>query len=219
MRGSVRSGLIAVAAVCLFALFASNALAADPNLFYTNNAETQALPDAQGNNGGVKGFGYPIEFANSGNLKLTATGFSNTCEEGELDTYLNHNTEALVDAMLVGGQFECEFPTFLATPSTADAVFKGANEVVVKELKFLVQVGAANCVFTTPVAGIKGTWTNAVGGEEGLGSTIEFSAVTLSGSGTGCPTSWTLTAKFGAETFLQAEVPESAFDTEQVFYG
>jgi hypothetical protein len=218
MRGSARSGLVAVAAVCVFAFVSSNALA-DPNLFYTNSAETQALPDAQGNNGGVKGFGYPVEFGNSGNLTLTATGFSNTCTEGELDTYVNHNTEALVDAALVGGQFECESPTYLATPSTADAVFKGANEVVVKELKFLVQVGPANCVFSTPAAGVKGTWANAANGEEELGSTVEFSAVTLTGTGTGCPPSGTLTAKFGAETFLQAEVPESVFDTEQVFYG
>jgi hypothetical protein len=218
MRGSVRSGLVAVAAVCVFAFVTSNAVA-DPNLFYTNSAETQALPDAQGNNGGVKGFGYPVEFVNSGNLTLTATNFSNTCTEGELDTYLNHNTETLVDAALVAGQFECEFPTYLATPSLADAVFKGTSEVVVKELKFLVQAAGANCTFTTPAAGIKGTWANVAKGEEELGSTVEFSAVSLTGSGTGCPTTGTLTAKFAAETFLQAEVPESAFDTEQVFYG
>ena len=82
-----------------------------------------------------------------------------------------------------------------------------------------MQAGGNNCTFTTPAAGIKGTWTNAVGGEEEPGSTIEFSGVTLNGTPSPCPATATFTGKFGAETFMQAEFTGSPFDTEQVFYG
>ncbi|HWY90504.1 MAG TPA: hypothetical protein VNY31_07505 [Solirubrobacteraceae bacterium] len=221
MRGSTRIGLLAVSIVCLFALTATSALAR--TAFYQEKPTTKLLPDAASNNG-IAGYGYPIEFVNSSELKLEATGFSNPCAEGEIDTYLNHNTAVAgkaVEASLVAGQFECANPTFLATPSTATAVFEETgNKFTVKGLKFLVSVGAANCVFETPETGVKGTWTNAVAtAEEGLGSTIALSGVELeSKSGGICPKIGKLTATFGAETFTQTDPENTAFDSERVVY-
>jgi hypothetical protein len=232
MRGPTRIVMAAAVAVCIFALAAASA-SADRNQFYTAAGETQLLPDAEGQPAasfGVAGFGYPIELVNSGNLKLEALGglFKNECTEGEIDTYLNKNSEAanLVEAVLVAGQFECENYTILATPSAAKAVFAAAAlEATVTGLKFVVETGATGatkCEFVTPVAGVKGVWVNkgAVVTEEELGSTLTFTKVKLTGvtlAGT-CPAEGELTAKFGVETYLQT-APAQPFDTEQVFYG
>jgi len=191
---------------------AASAFAQEQQL-YTNNAETQALPDAAGNNGGTAGFGYPIELVNSGELELKAGTLVNKCQEGELDTYLNKNTEALVEAIFVAGQFECDNPTLLATPSAGKAVFTGASTVTVKSLKFLVlPVGTAlKCTFAEPAAGIVGVWANvgAVAVEEELGSNVTFTKVKLVGTGTECPKEGELTARFAVETYLQSEATGS----------
>jgi len=221
--------LLAVAAA-LSGIVASSASAR--NLFRSEKAgepKSFVLPDAAGvstvKGGWVAEFGYPIEFVNSGNLTLTATGFSNTCTEGELDTYLNHNSEALnvVELAAPAAQFECEFPTALSTPSGANAVFAAAAlELTVSNVSFLVTVGeAVKCVFFTKPEGMKATWTNAVGGEEALGSTAKFKEQKLQGAnvqGASCPATAEFNGTFGVETFLQTD-PEGPFDTEQVFYG
>jgi len=223
------SALIAVLALAALGVSASSAVAR--KLFWSEKvggANRITLPDAAGvtswAGGWVAGFGYPIELVNSGNLTLTATGFSNTCTEGEIDTYLNHNSEPLniVEAAIVAGQFECENATVLATPSGANAVFAAAAaEATVSNLKFMVAVGEkTKCEFRTPPAGIKGAWVNAIGGEEEVGSTIKFVKAGLIGvslEGT-CPTSGELSGTFGAETFMQANPAGGAFDREGVWY-
>ncbi|HEV2945485.1 MAG TPA: hypothetical protein VGX26_10270 [Solirubrobacteraceae bacterium] len=217
--------------LCIFAI--TGPAASARNLLRSEKvggANSITLNDAAGvtswAGGWVAGFGFPMELVNSGNLKLEATGFKNECTEGDIDTYLNHNSEALnlVEASIVAGQFECENETVLATPSGANAVFAAAAlELTVSNLKFIVAVGEkTKCEFRTPPAGIKGTWVNAVGGEEELGSTVKFSKAALIGvalEGT-CPTAGELTGTFGAETFQQSEgLGQAPFDTEQVFYG
>jgi len=199
---------------------ATSAFAQEQQL-YTNNAETQALPDAAGNNGGVAGFGYPIELVNSGEVELKFGSLTNKCQELEFGTYVNKNTAALVEALLVSGQFECDNPWFLATPSAATVVFTGPNTVTIKNLKLLelVESVGLKCTFATAAAGIKGVWANvgAVVVEEELGSNVAFNKAKLVGTGTGCPTEGELTGTFAVETYLQAG--GSVFDTEQVFYG
>jgi len=224
------SALVVVLALAALGASASSAFGRD--LFRSEEKAGEhsiTLPDAAGvtswAGGWMTGYGYPIEFINSGSLTLTATGFSNTCTEGEIDTYLNHNSEALniVEAAIVAGQFECENPTVLATPSGANAVFApAALEATVSNLKFMVAVGEkTKCEFKTPAAGITGKWKNAIGGEEEVGSTFTLSkakliGVTLEGT---CPTSGELSGTFGAETFLQGGPAGGVFDREQVFYG
>jgi hypothetical protein len=220
MRGSRRIGLLAISVVCVFAF---TAVSASAGQFWTNAAKTQALPDAAGNNGGTVGYGYPIELVNSGELELKSTGLTNKCQEGEVDTYVNKNTTTLAEALVVAGQFECDNPTSLATPSAATAVFTGVSTVTVKNLKFVIlPLGTAlKCVFETNAAGIAGVWANvgAVGVEEELGSNVTFTKVKLFSTSTGCPTEGELTGKFAAETYLQAQGVGSVFNTEQVFYG
>jgi hypothetical protein len=227
------SALIAVLALAALGVSASSASAR--KLFRTEKAggaKSFVLPDAAGVStvpgGWVTGFGYPVELVNSGNLKLEATGFKNECTEGEVDIYLNHNSEALnvVEAAIVAGQFECENPTVLATPSGANAVFAAATaEATISNLRFLVTIGKElKCEFKTEPAGVIGAWENKLGGEEGLGSTLKLTKVKLKGvtleapAGSECPKVGELTGTFAAETFTQEDPAEEPFDTEEVVY-
>jgi hypothetical protein len=222
MRGSIRSSLLTLAAVCaLPALAVGSASAAKPELLDkpagkllrdVNKAPTNA-PDG-------------LEFANNGNVELVTAKGTYTCTEIELGTTVV-KAENPVNLAVPGGVFEgdeckigaANMPIYFATlPSGAvgNAVNGNVAKVSITEVGGVKNAGISDLKFswnlpgvgfcTANLNGLTGSVANGVGSlveDRPPNLNVQFTKIkvpiTASG-GVGCPAEGELTGNFFLET-------------------